>query len=356
MDQNYSQIDFAQFFSGMPPFDDNTPAYTNLIDDGCFVVPPTPHTRADSQVEASFKQSPEDCSPTASLQPTIPRKRSADGGPVTLLPRRTESITPSIDGTSEHVTPAGSMSPPAAEQHHVGPTGLKKYDLPPRPKPGRKPATDKPCEKRKAQNREAQRAFRERKVAHTTELKDDVEKLKSENKSFEQEVRCLEHDKKELLKQLDELKEENAMKDEVLAQKDDMNAQLMEKLQAMENRYNAVEQEMNDCRRVIGTQGDLIKSRRWIHNNGVSGYMPNVLPGPHKGSPITPPSVHSPMGCGNCEPNGRCACVDQFTVENQEPTVNGLEYDVADALTSMRQAATGNDMSLDWNTLIGSQN
>lgn len=46
----------------------------------------------------------------------------------------------------------------------------KEWVLPPRPKPGRKPSADTPALKRKAQNRAAQRAFRERRATRVQEL------------------------------------------------------------------------------------------------------------------------------------------------------------------------------------------
>ncbi|KAH8731785.1 hypothetical protein GQ44DRAFT_766842 [Phaeosphaeriaceae sp. PMI808] len=60
-----------------------------------------------------------------------------------------------------------------------GPTG-KNYSIPPRPKPGRKPATDEPQTKRKAQNRESQRAFRARKAAKVHDLTDEVSTVKTQ--------------------------------------------------------------------------------------------------------------------------------------------------------------------------------
>ncbi|KAF2023192.1 hypothetical protein EK21DRAFT_17256, partial [Setomelanomma holmii] len=51
----------------------------------------------------------------------------------------------------------------------------RNYGVPSRPKPGRKPATDEPQTKRKAQNRESQRAFRARKAAKVQELASQVE-------------------------------------------------------------------------------------------------------------------------------------------------------------------------------------
>ena len=45
-------------------------------------------------------------------------------------------------------------------------------------KPGRKPLTSEPTSKRKAQNRAAQRAFRERKEKHLKDLETKVEDLR----------------------------------------------------------------------------------------------------------------------------------------------------------------------------------
>ena len=50
----------------------------------------------------------------------------------------------------------------------------KEWVLPARGKPGRKPSATVPLTKRKAQNRESQRAFRERRHAYLAELEDKV--------------------------------------------------------------------------------------------------------------------------------------------------------------------------------------
>jgi hypothetical protein len=50
----------------------------------------------------------------------------------------------------------------------------KEWVLPPRPKPGRKPCDDIPNSKRKAQNRAAQRAFRERRANRVSELEEQI--------------------------------------------------------------------------------------------------------------------------------------------------------------------------------------
>src|SRR6187402_1121328 len=65
----------------------------------------------------------------------------------------------------------------------------KEWVIPPRPKPGRKPAVDEPPTKRKAQNRAAQRAFRERRAARVGELEEQLEETKEEQQRREAEMR-----------------------------------------------------------------------------------------------------------------------------------------------------------------------
>ncbi|KAK4174589.1 transcription factor PAP1-domain-containing protein [Triangularia setosa] len=58
-------------------------------------------------------------------------------------------------------------------------------------KPGRKPLTTEPSSKRKAQNRAAQRAFRERKEKHLKELETKVEELEKASESHNKEKQAL---------------------------------------------------------------------------------------------------------------------------------------------------------------------
>lgn len=70
-----------------------------------------------------------------------------------------------------------SASPPSSNAGPSTPGAgplAKSYEIPPRPKPGRKPATDEPASKRKAQNRESQRNFRARKAAKLEEVENDL--------------------------------------------------------------------------------------------------------------------------------------------------------------------------------------
>lgn len=71
-------------------------------------------------------------------------------------------------------TTSSTTSPPAAPPPLAMTMTSKEWVVPPRPKPGRKPATDTPPTKRKAQNRAAQRAFRERRAAKIGELEEEM--------------------------------------------------------------------------------------------------------------------------------------------------------------------------------------
>ena len=72
-----------------------------------------------------------------------------------------------------------AASPASVSQPRTMTMTTKEWVIPPRPKPGRKPATDTPPTKRKAQNRAAQRAFRERRAARVGELEEQLEEEKA---------------------------------------------------------------------------------------------------------------------------------------------------------------------------------
>ncbi|EFQ34915.1 bZIP transcription factor [Colletotrichum graminicola M1.001] len=78
--------------------------------------------------------------------------------------------------------------PPTAEAPKMSMT-TKEWVIPPRPKPGRKPATDTPPTKRKAQNRAAQRAFRERRAARVGELEEQLDEIRETHEKAEQELK-----------------------------------------------------------------------------------------------------------------------------------------------------------------------
>src|SRR5271154_5194514 len=93
-----------------------------------------------------------------------------------LLP--SASLRPSPTSTS-------ATSPTADTPPNLPSLTSKEWIIPPRPKPGRKPAMDTPPTKRKAQNRAAQRAFRERRAARVGELEEQLKETEEERQKRE---------------------------------------------------------------------------------------------------------------------------------------------------------------------------
>ncbi|RVD88632.1 uncharacterized protein DFL_002809 [Arthrobotrys flagrans] len=78
-------------------------------------------------------------------------------------------------------------------------------------KPGRKPITNEPTSKRKAQNRAAQRAFRERKEKHLKDLEQKVQELEKVSESTNQENRALKEQVEKLQTELKEYRKRFSM-------------------------------------------------------------------------------------------------------------------------------------------------
>ena len=87
------------------------------------------------------------------------------------------SAAPALAPAPQAAPPSASASPSPGV---VGSVTSKEWVIPPRPKPGRKPATDTPPTKRKAQNRAAQRAFRERRAARVNELEEQIKQMEED--------------------------------------------------------------------------------------------------------------------------------------------------------------------------------
>ena len=177
----------------------------------------------------------------------------------------------------------------------------KEWVLPPKPKPGRKPAVDTPPTKRKAQNREAQRAFRERRAAKVSELEDQM-KVREEEDQKQQEqlvarVKQLEH---------------------VLEDYTDKLMYWRGKYGELENAYErerqlrqSAEIEMEMLRERITNRMGVVElpSRRPVH----SGYLAEPAE-VEDGTTVTEPNA---MGCGNCSADTRCQCIDEaFKMDN----------------------------------------
>lgn len=91
----------------------------------------------------------------------------------------------------------------------------KDWVLPPRPKPGRKPCDDIPSSKRKAQNRAAQRAFRERRANRVSELEEKIMEMERDRSVSEgilnNLIKNLQTENTQMKNELSTLKSENSL-------------------------------------------------------------------------------------------------------------------------------------------------
>src|ERR1700753_1835973 len=105
------------------------------------------------------------------------------------------SITPApLTAPPIAMAPALAARPSVAPSPGPGTPGSitsKEWVIPPRPKPGRKPATDTPPTKRKAQNRAAPRAFRERRAARVAEREEQMKQIEDEHEQEQDILRSM---------------------------------------------------------------------------------------------------------------------------------------------------------------------
>ena len=155
-----------------------------------------------------------------------------------------------------------SASPPPTSASSPSTLMSKEWVVPPRPKPGRKPALDTPATKRKAQNRAAQRAFRERRAARVGELEEQMKEMDDEH---EQELDTLRLNVERLEKEVDYYRSEL-------------------------NKWR--EKARNLQRNADPESGNVPLPPRYDtrHNVGTN-----------------PASI---QGCGRCSPNSTCQCLD----------------------------------------------
>lgn len=171
------------------------------------------------------------------------------------------------------LSPAAA-SPPATLQAPLSLTS-KEWVIPPRPKPGRKPATDTPPTKRKAQNRAAQRAFRERRAARVGELEIQMKQLEDD------------HDQ-----------ENEVLKETVIR---------MEK--EIEQYRSDLVSWVDRCRRLESELSSIKSSQKSTTTSNHSS----------PGAAHDSAAIDQTVGCGNCTLDTRCQCIDDaFTAMGGE--------------------------------------
>lgn len=183
----------------------------------------------------------------------------------------------------------------------IGPT--KNWVIPPRPKPGRKPANDTPPTKRKAQNRAAQRAFRERRAARVGELEEQLKETEEERQKRESTMH----------KQI-------ALQSTKISKLEEDVQRFSEEANTWRNRYFEMQ------RRFEGESGekDTVLMELAYLRNGSRASGTNAVPLPprrqqnpqnNRPAPITQselPTVlaNEPLGCGGCTSMSSCACLE----------------------------------------------
>jgi bZIP transcription factor/Minimal binding motif of Hap4 for binding to Hap2/3/5 len=177
------------------------------------------------------------------------------------------------------------------------PTSLtsKEWIVPPRPKPGRKPATGTPPTKRKAQNRAAQRAFRERRAARVGELEEEIKKIEKED---EEEQTALRAHIEKLEKEIEEYR-------------------------------TSLTFWMQRCR---GLEAELAvesaaKEEAMRSSEEVSAPPPLPPRSPQVQSEEEPvQNEPEPMGCGNCSSISNCRCIQEvINMQELYSTTDGIE-------------------------------
>jgi hypothetical protein len=209
-------------------------------------------------------------------------------------------------GSSESQTAPPPVTP-TMHDRSPPPTSLtsREWIIPPRPKPGRKPATDAPPTKRKAQNRAAQRAFRERRAARVGELEEEIKKIEVED---EEEQNALRTRIDRLEKEVDEYRTSLAVWTE--------RCRALEAELAIEN---AAKQEARQ------------PLKEAVEVPALSPRSPNHQ---SQNEPLNAPLTEGGelMGCGNCSSINNCQCIQEvINMQSLDP-----DADHADSASSKR--------------------
>ncbi|KAJ1329639.1 AP-1-like transcription factor [Microdochium nivale] len=200
----------------------------------------------------------------------------------------------------------------------------KEWVIPPRPKPGRKPATDTPPTKRKAQNRAAQRAFRERRAARVGELEEQLADTVQDHEKTQQDL----HDHIGTLEsEVQRLRGQCTNLEGQLEKERAERSRAEQELDSLKRRWQMSESSRGSSRHDSFTTLTGGRTRSILSQHAPSRDSFTSHSSEHRNSAfsisqiISPPDMHtSPLdthdfadvtGCGNCSPTGPCSCVNE---------------------------------------------
>lgn len=203
---------------------------------------------------------------------------------------------------------ASVISPPPAEAAPKMSMTTKEWVIPPRPKPGRKPATDTPPTKRKAQNRAAQRAFRERRAARVGELEEQLDEQRDVYEKTEKELKDKVHG---LEMELQSFKSRCVLLETLLERerKDRVKAEteLEGQKRRMQDEPSTARRQLSPIRRDSSvTMNHEPPTPSVGHSNQPFSISQIVSPEDSTQMEDSP----APFGCGSCGPDGNCQCAN----------------------------------------------
>jgi hypothetical protein len=292
---------------------------------------------------------------TAASSPLSPASTVGD----TFTPRATSQTPAAAQGIAlRPSTLAPSMSASNAYQPmSSGPTTgpmSSSIAVPARPKPGRKAATDEPDNKRKAQNRAAQRAFRERKTNVQKGLEYENNVLKAANDQLLEELNTLrtqaEHDRNRIATLEQEVTKATTRDNESRAKWENNLTSMTAFQQKRQEAENRAEEALATARRCqdevqrMTMELNTYKTRLSqlpAQLNASDSVKTNNHARPQAPGQVASITSQVPQkrqlvidGCGNCEENGACPCVDSY-VDDSGPAMPPLNRNMSTASMSI---------------------
>ncbi|MBE3044349.1 hypothetical protein IMZ48_17640 [Candidatus Bathyarchaeota archaeon] len=207
-------------------------------------------------------------------------------------------------------TPPPQVMPPKVSMT------TKEWIVPPRPKPGRKPATDTPPTKRKAQNRAAQRAFRERRAARVGELEEQMDEYKDERDKTERELKdkihALELDLQSFRSKCSLLENllDRERQDRIRVESEAESLRRRQDVAASGNHYqaNGFHRSRHSVSYVEPRHEQFNDNRSPPRKTTQSLAISQIISPPDHTDPL--PDTTG-LTCGSCQPDGPCACAEE---------------------------------------------
>jgi len=203
---------------------------------------------------------------------------------------------------------------------------IRAWNIPPRPRPGRKPAQDIPPTKRKQQNRDAQRAFRERRAAKVGELEGVIQGLHKDFGIERALAKAKSEHKDRGWRQLVDFWKGQSVNWEATAkqekQRTDLETRRRVELEQVLEQLRKHEQQST----FRGWNGSSLSSfptsnrSSWDQISPTSRNLPPLpIPAGPASDALKLPDPSTFVACRDCGQNGRCFCMEKVLHDLPEP-------------------------------------